>query len=114
VFLGLRYLQDGPPNAAKRMDLATRMRPQAEAVPLFALLFGRLLREAGRSKEAAELWRGALKGDVDSDVRTRLLLELSMVEEDAGRRRELLLEAVELKGNLIAAAGAALSLKFGK
>jgi tetratricopeptide (TPR) repeat protein len=117
VFLGLRFLQflqDGPPNVPQRMDVATLLRPQADAIPLFALLYGRLLHETGRSKEAAELWRGALKGDVDSDVRSRLLLDLSMVEEDAGRRRELLLEAVELKGNLIAAAVAAVSLKFGK
>jgi tetratricopeptide (TPR) repeat protein len=117
VFLGLRFLQfleGGPPNVPQRMEVATLMRPQADAVPLFALLYGRLLHETGRSKEAAKLWRGALKGDVDSDVRSRLLLDLSMVEEDAGRRRELLLEAVELKGNLIAAAVAAVSLKFGK
>ncbi len=114
VFLGLRFLQDGPPDAAKRMELATRMRPQAHAVPLFALLFGKVLQEAGRPQEAADVWREALQGDVDSDVRTRLLVDLSTVEEDAGRRRQLLQEAVELNGNLVAAAGAALSLRFGK
>jgi hypothetical protein len=110
MFLGLRYLQDGPPNA-KQMELATRIRPEANAIPLFALLFGELLKEAGRPKEAAELWSQALNRDVDSDVRTRLLVSLSASEEDAQKRRQLLQEAVELNGNLLAAAGAALSLR---
>jgi len=113
VFLGLRFLQDGPPNTTKRMELAARIKSEAKTIPLFALLFGKLLREAGRPKEAADVWHQALEGDVDSDVRTRLLVELSATEEDAGRRRQLLQEAVESNGNLVAAAGAALSLRFG-
>lgn len=113
VFLGMRFLQDGPPNAKEKMDLANRMRSHAEAIPLFALLFGKLLQETGRPKEAAQLWRKALEDDVESDVRTRMLLSLSTLEEDADRRRQLLHETVELNGNLIAAAGAALSLRFG-
>src|SRR6266404_4570339 len=114
VFLGLRFLQDGPPNANERMKLATLIRPQANTIPLFALLFGQLLVQAGRPKEAAELWREALKGDVDSDVRTRLLVTLSQTEVDPGQRRQLLQEAVELNGNLVAAASATLALRFGK
>ncbi len=89
-------------------------RGQAQLIPLFALLFGDLLEKIGQKKEAAEIWREALKTDVDSDVRTRLLFDLSKVEEDAGRRRQLLQEAVELNGNLVAGATAALSLRFGK
>jgi hypothetical protein len=96
------------------MELVTRMRPQAHAVPLFALLFGKVLQEAGRPTEAANVWREALNGDVDLDVRTRLLVDLSTVEEDARRRHQLLQEAAELNGNLVAAAGARLSLRFGK
>jgi hypothetical protein len=111
VFVGLRFLQDGPPDAAKKLEIATRMRPEAQAVPLFGLLFGSLLEEAGRSKEAAEVWRGALKGDVELDVRTRILVSLSAVEKDIERRRLLLQEAVEIDGNLVASAGAALSLR---
>jgi tetratricopeptide (TPR) repeat protein len=114
VFLGLRFLQDGPPDAAKRMDMATRMRSEAQTVPPFALLLGDALEKAGRKKEAADVWRDALKGDVEPDVRTRLLVALSAVEEDAGRRRELQQEAVELNGNLMAAACAALSLRMSK
>src|SRR6266700_496186 len=113
VFLGMRYLQDGPPDAKEKMNLATRMRPQAETIPLFTFLFGKLVQDAGRPKEAAQLWRRALDGDVESDVRTRILLSLAPLEEDAHKRRQLFQEAVELNGNLIAAAGAALSLKFG-
>ncbi len=114
VFLGLRFLQDGPPNASERIELATCMRSQAQGIPLYALLFGKLLGEAGRPKEAAELWREALEHDGDSDVRTRLLVALSVVEGDAGRRRQLLQEAAGLNGNLVAAAGAALSLRFNR
>ena len=112
VFLGMRFLQDGPPNAKEKMDLATRMRPQAEQIPLFAFLLGKLLQEAGRAKEAAEVWRTALDGAVESDVQCRILISLAPLEADAKRRRQLFQEAIELKGNLIAAAGAALSLKF--
>jgi tetratricopeptide (TPR) repeat protein len=112
VFLGMRFLQDGPPDAKEKMNLATRMQPQAESIPLFAFLFGKLLQDAGRPKEAAKIWRITLDGDVESDVRTRILISLAPLEEDAGKRRQLYQEAVELNGNLIAAAGAALSLRF--
>jgi len=113
VFLGMRFLQDGPPDPKEKMNLATRMRPQAETIPLFAFLSGKLLQDAGRPKEAAQLWRKALDGEVESDVRTRILLSLAPLEEDVDKRRQLFQEAVELNGNLIAAAGAALSLRFG-
>ena len=113
VFLGMRFLQDGPPDTKEKMNLATRMRPQAETIPLFAFLFGKLLQDTGRPKEAAQLWRKALEGEVESDVRTRILLSLAPLEEDTNKRRQLFQEAVELNGNLIAAAGAALSLRFG-
>src|SRR6266496_924342 len=66
-----------------------------------------------QSLKPAEDVEFKLEGDVDSDVRTRLLVELSAAEEDAGRRQQLLQEAVESNGNLVAAAGAALSLRFG-
>lgn len=114
VFLALRFLQDGPPNAKEKMELASRLRSQAGAIPLFALLFGKLLQESGRPGEAVELWRKALEDDSEPDVRTRLLVTFSTLEQDADKRRSLLKEAVELNGNLIAAAGAALSLRFGK
>ena len=42
------------------------------------------------------------------------LVALSAVEEDTGRRRQLQQEAVELNGNLMAAACAALSLRMGR
>jgi len=114
MFLGMRFLQDGPSNAREQMKLANEMRSHAESIPLFALLFGKLLQEAGRPKDAAELWRKAIENGSEPDVRTRLLVTLSTLEEDANKRRQLLEEAVELNGNLIAAAGAALSLRFGK
>lgn len=111
VFLGLRFLQDGPKQPKEQMDLALRMRPSVREIPLFALLFGTLLEEAGKKKEALEVWRTALEGEVEPDAQTRLLVALSAVEEDATRRRQLLRAAVELNGNLIASAGAMLSLK---
>jgi tetratricopeptide (TPR) repeat protein len=114
MFLSLRFLQDGPPNSTNRMELATRIKPQAKTIPLFALLFGKLLEKAGRAREASDIWREALDGDVDADVRTRLLVVLSATEQDSARRRQLLQEAVELNGNLVSAAGAALSLRFWK
>lgn len=113
VFLAMRFLQDGPPEASERMNIASKMRPYAEAIPLFMFLYGQLLQQTGKSKEAALLWQRALEGDVEPDVRSRLLVTLSAVEKEAKRRRQLLQEAVELNGNLIAAAGASLSLRFG-
>lgn len=112
VFLGMRFLQDGPPDAKEKMNLATRMQPQAGPIPLFSFLFGKLLQEAGRSEEAAQLWRKTLDGEVESDVRTRILFSLAPLE-DADKRRQLYQEALELNGNLIAAAGVALSLRLG-
>ena len=79
-----------------------------------AFLHGKVLEEAGRLKEAELAWRKALEGSVEPDVRTRLLVSLSVHEKDDGRRRKLLQEAVELNGNLIAAAGASLSLRLGR
>jgi hypothetical protein len=78
---------------------------------LFGLLLGAALEENGRVKEAAEVWRAALDQQPEPDVRTRLLLSLSVVEEDREIRQRLLGEAVELNGNLIAAAAASLSLR---
>src|SRR6185369_15070552 len=69
VFLGMRFLQDGPPDAEKQIKLANEMRRHADAIPLFTFLFGRLLQESGRPTEAAELWREAINGEVESDVR---------------------------------------------
>jgi len=96
------------------MNLATQMQSQAEAIPLFGFWYGNLLQQSGRPKEAVQLWRKALENDAEPDVRTRILLSLAQLEDDAGRRRQLLQEAVKLNGNLLAAAGAALSLRFGK
>ncbi len=113
MFLGMRFLQDGPPDTKEKMNLANRMQSQAESISLFGLLYGNLLKEAGRTKDAVQLWRKALENAVEPDVRTRILVSLAPLEEDAERRRQLLQEAVELNGNLMAAAGAALSLRFG-
>jgi tetratricopeptide (TPR) repeat protein len=114
IFLALRFLQDGPPNTKEKIEIANRIQSQATAIPLFAFLFGKLLQEAGRPKEAAEQLRKALEADPEPDVRTRLLVTLSTLETDADKRRALLREAVDSNGNLIGAAGAALSLRFGR
>lgn len=113
VFLALRFLQDGPQDVKAQMDIANRICSQAGTIPLFALLYGKLLQQAGSPEEAVPLWRKAIEGESEPDVRTRLLVTLSSLEKDPNRRRQLLQEAVDLNGNLIAAAGARLSLRFG-
>jgi tetratricopeptide (TPR) repeat protein len=114
VFLALRFLQDGPPNARKRMEIANRIQFHASTIPLFALLYGNVLQAAGRHREASQLWHRAIEANPEPDVRTRLLVSLSTLEENADKRQGLLEAAADLNGNLIAAAGAVLSLRFGR
>src|SRR5687767_15056856 len=111
IFIAIRFLQDGAAEAKEKLRVASEIRAHAAGVPPFGLLFGAVLEENGRVKEAAEVWRAALDREPEPDVRTRLLLSLSVVEEDREIRQRLLREAVELNGNLIAAAAAMLSLR---
>jgi tetratricopeptide (TPR) repeat protein len=111
TFLAMRFLQDGPRNAKERLNLANQWRDRVDGIPLLALLVGIALHENGRAKEAAEMWRRAIENEAEPDVRTRLLVSLSGLEEDRAKRRDLLQQAAELNGNLIASAAAALSLR---
>lgn len=66
---------------------------------------------AGRESDARAALRAGLQADPDPDVRTRLLVELGTLTDDADERNGLYREAVTLNGNLLAAASAAVALR---
>ena len=81
-----------------------------KAQSLLHLARGKILRATQRAKEAEAAYRFGLDVADEPDVRTRLLVDLAAVVDAADERRELLQEAVDLNGNLVAAATAALVL----
>jgi hypothetical protein len=63
-----------------------------------------------RDQEAESWYRDGLRSAQERDIRTRLLAALGTLTQDPGERTALLTEAVELRGNLVAAAAAQLAL----
>jgi predicted Zn-dependent protease len=75
------------------------------------LLYGQNLGRLGRTKEARTAFSRGLACAAEPDVRTRLLIEQAALADDTRERTRLLREVVALKGNLVAAAQAALILQ---
>ena len=80
-------------------------------LPHLYLAHGENLVKAGRRDEAARFFQAGLKNALDPDLRTRLLVALGAVHPDKIEGARLFGKAVELNGNLVAAAQALIALK---
>jgi tetratricopeptide (TPR) repeat protein len=109
AFQALRQLVDGrmTPDQAVALAEATLARCELGAV---RLALGDALAKLGRRAEAEAAYRQGLAGADEPDVRTRLLVALASAVGDRGERRKLLHAAIELSGNLVSAAVAAVML----
>jgi tetratricopeptide (TPR) repeat protein len=103
TFLLVRRLTDGAPPASVTVDLARAGLAKADVAPLW-LELGKALGTLGRREEAEEAYRRGLDRAAEADVRTRLLVELGAIVRDAAEKAEVLHEAIELRGNLVASA----------
>ncbi len=110
VFLAVRALEDGKEPPKERVRLAERALAAAPGVALLHLLHGKNLAALGRRGEAAAAYRSGLDRADEASVRTRLLVELGVLLEDARERSALLREARDLNGDLVAGASAHVAL----
>jgi tetratricopeptide (TPR) repeat protein len=111
TFLALNVLEDGQASPKEKVRLAEEALARAPHLAALHLERGKNLVRLARSEEARTAFRQGLACASESDVRTRLLVELGVLVEEQGERVSLLREAATLKGNLVAAATATLALK---
>jgi tetratricopeptide (TPR) repeat protein len=109
MFRLVRQIVDGNPEPKQAVDLARAGLEKAKMGLLF-LTLGDALSKLHRSHEAEEAYRQGLRIAEEPDVRTRLLTGLGAIVNDSNEKLRLLHEAVELRGNLVAAAMASVLL----
>jgi tetratricopeptide (TPR) repeat protein len=110
-FMALHMLEDGPIPPEQKVALAEQTLKEADIAPLH-LQHGKYLLRTGRRPEAEAAFRRGLERVDEPDIRTRLLVDLASITTDDAEKRHLLEEAIALKGNLVAAAMAAIVLRF--
>jgi tetratricopeptide (TPR) repeat protein len=115
VFLVLRLEDFDPASmpAAERLGIVEQALARSPEVAPLHLLRAQILLAEGREGDSAAACRAGLKCAREDDVRTRLLVQLHLVESSKEERGRLLREAVGLRdtGNLLAASLAAIVLK---
>lgn len=93
-----------------KLDLSQKAIEQFADLAVFRLEHAQCLSALGKTVEMQSELRRGLECQADTDIRTRLLLELGQVTKGE-ERASVLQEAVELNGNLVAAAVAKLMLR---
>lgn len=101
----------GRPELMAALTLAAGLLARRPNLPVAHLHLGKSLAALGRIADARAALEAGLAARPDPDVRTRVLLELSVLAGDPAKRAALLQEAVAVNGNLVAAASAALVLQ---
>jgi tetratricopeptide (TPR) repeat protein len=107
TFMTVRTLSDGGRPPAEAVVLATTALERGE-LGVLLLHLGDALRALGRDPEAEDAYRRGLAVAEEPDIRTRLLVALGAMVAAANPR--LLHEAIEVDGNLVAAAMAKMIL----
>jgi tetratricopeptide (TPR) repeat protein len=111
-FIAWHVLEEGPLGAEAKVILAERALSRAPELAVLHLLHAHNLRSSGGARRAEAACRRGLGCSPGPDVRTRLLVELAALVEDPVERKELLEEAIQTGGDLIAAATARVVLAF--
>jgi tetratricopeptide (TPR) repeat protein len=109
TFQVIRQLEDGRPPPAEAIVLATRALQRTE-LGVLRLALGSALDKQGRHREAEDAFRRGLASAEEPDLRTRLLVALANRTADPQAKSRSLHEAIELAGNLVAAATATVML----
>ena len=111
VFLALHEIEDGTIPPAAKLERADAALATAPKLAPLHLMRGIQLARLDRVDDALAALRDGLACDPEPDVRTRLLVQLGLHTPDVVKRHELLGEAIELGGNLVAVATAKLMLR---
>lgn len=114
TFMAIKALETGQVPAKDKEELAKK---QLEAQPNCALLelsLGKQLSVLGKTEAAEAALRQGILHAEESDVRTRLLVQLGMVVKSSEERERLLNQAIKLNGNIQSVAMAAVSLAIPK
>jgi tetratricopeptide (TPR) repeat protein len=111
AFLALGALEDGPEPPADKVRLAeTALGHFPNLAPLH-LHHGKNLAALKRLDEARAASRKGLACGDEPDVRTRLLVQLAVIERDEAEKTRLLREACGLRGHLVSHATAVVMLR---
>lgn len=111
LWLALNQLEEERDEPTARLARARQIAGHAGGFGLFHLHVGNCLLQLNRSAEAEATYRIGLGSDLESSVRTRLLVALAMTVGDPGERQALRQEAVELQGHLLSSTAAFISLR---
>jgi tetratricopeptide (TPR) repeat protein len=112
-FVALHLLEDASESPEEKVTLAQKLLARRPGLAPAQLLLAKNLARLGREADAMQALRAGLATNPEPDVRTRLLVNLAALTEDATERARLCREAVALNGNLVSAASAALMLGRG-
>jgi len=111
AFLALRELEDGSSSPAEKVALGDKILRQGPELALVHLHSGAILVQCGERQRAEGYFRRGLEVAEEADVKTRILVQLAVLLEASVDRRRCFQEAVQLNGNLMAAAQAAVALR---
>ena len=107
----LTLLGDGPVAPKTKLSLADKLLSRRPDLPVGHLQRAEVLAGLNRKDESRKALETGLLGDPETDVRTRLLVQLATLTEDPTRRASIYREANAVDGNLVAAATAAVALR---
>ena len=99
-------------NPQQKLNLLDRALQQAPDLALLHLLHGKSLQSLRQTAAAQVAYRRGLECVEEPDTKTRLLVNLAAVVENAEEEKRLLEEAISLNGNLVAAAMARVVLAY--
>jgi tetratricopeptide (TPR) repeat protein len=114
IFMALHKLEDWPLDPKEKVQLAEQSLAKAPNLAPLYLFYGKGLSAIQRTKDAEAAYRKGLACVEEPDIKTRLLLQLGTMMDSASEREQLLEQAVEVNGNLVAAAMAVVSLATTK
>ncbi len=105
---------DGASDPVQRLHLLRSLPATVGPVGMLDLYAGEALAQLGRHGEAEAAYRRGLTSVRDGDTRSALLLAVASGSDEAAERRELLEEAVALRGHLTTQAWAWLQLALSE
>ena len=107
-------MEDWPLDPKEKVQLAEQSLAKAPNLAPLHLFYGQVLSAIGRAKDAEAAYRKGLTCVEEPDIQTRLLVQLGTMVDSISERKQLLEQAVEVNGNLVAAPMAAISLATTK
>lgn len=110
TFLLWHSAEEGSQRPHERLLITENALRQAPNLPHLHLTHGNVLRTLGQERDALDAYRRGLQVAEEADIRTRLLLNVALHTRNKAEKQALLNEAVELAGNLVAAATARIVL----